>query len=180
MAIEQFLAIKMMWATHGHACSKSALANDARRESRPSGHRSEQPDHSSVKRPTNKHLPSSRPKAARPSIATSTSHDQHARLMQSTPTTASIEQHQMCRPGSSSKVIAALYDDDETGEYRYKCLVEGCTSPTISRLQDVKRHNDSIHRGLVVPCPEEGCERLFRKDKLMAHARNVDAFGYKG
>jgi hypothetical protein len=76
--------------------------------------------------------------------------------------------------GSPMKEIGTVCCNEQTQEYRYKCNREGCTTKSMRRVQDLKRHFDNSHGGIVLKCAVAGCEySIARRDKLIKHRREA-------
>jgi hypothetical protein len=96
-----------------------------------------------------------------------------------TPAMASSSQTQPRTSGSASKELGTVFYNDEAQEYRYKCDREECSGKTMGRVQDLKRHFDDFHGGLLLACPVAGCTHSkTRKDKLMKHCREAHMIEY--
>jgi hypothetical protein len=81
--------------------------------------------------------------------------------------------------GSPMKDIGTVCYNEETQEYRYKCDREGCTRKSMGRVQDLKRHFDDFHGGMMLECPVAGCKHTrARRDKLMKHCREAHGSEY--
>jgi hypothetical protein len=80
-----------------------------------------------------------------------------------------------------TKVIGTVCYNEETQEYRYKCDREGCTTrKPMGRVQDLRRHFDDFHNGIVFNCPFPGCEYIrARKDKFKQHCREAHGTTYR-
>jgi hypothetical protein len=81
--------------------------------------------------------------------------------------------------GSPTKDIGTVCYNEDTQEYRYKCDREGCTRKSMGRVQDLKRHFDDFHAGVMLECPVAGCDHTrARRDKLMKHCREAHGSEY--